>query len=198
VKDVLVDANGELRCPVCNGRNFDLQRTKKAKIGGYLAVGVGVMLMPKRMTCLACGAVSKSGNAKQVASRPSRSSPGRSSDPPVLTQPEWESQYRSGLLTDAEYTEGCKDLALGSPPSMPHRTDIQDLVLETVGVDRRAVADLVRQLDAVLQPQQALALVDAVDSGPVLIARRVDVTTAVEAISTFRQWGSAVRLENRY
>jgi hypothetical protein len=47
VKDVLVDAAGELRCPVCNGRQFDLERTKKAKIGGFLALGVGVMLTPK-------------------------------------------------------------------------------------------------------------------------------------------------------
>jgi hypothetical protein len=66
MKDVRVDAAGKLHCPKCGSSNFDLARTGKAKLGGFLTVGVGVMMLPKRMKCLQCGEWCKSGDAKPL------------------------------------------------------------------------------------------------------------------------------------
>src|SRR5205823_1533076 len=66
MKDVRVDAEGHLHCPKCGGTSFDMARTGKAKVSGFLTVGVGVILLPKRMKCLQCGTWSKSGNAKPL------------------------------------------------------------------------------------------------------------------------------------
>jgi hypothetical protein len=48
----------------------DRVRVEPAKARGFLTLGVGVMLLPKRMKCLRCGTWSKSGNAKPTAAPP--------------------------------------------------------------------------------------------------------------------------------
>ena len=78
MRDVLVDSDGALVCPYCNGRNFDRERTGKGKTTGFLTVGVGVFLVPKCMHCLACGRYSKSGSAQPVP--PSGPSPTRAAE----------------------------------------------------------------------------------------------------------------------
>lgn len=60
MKDVLIDQAGQLRCPNCKGKNFDTQRSLKAKV----MFGVGALLAPKRLKCLNCGEMSKGGNAQ--------------------------------------------------------------------------------------------------------------------------------------
>jgi hypothetical protein len=60
MKDVLIDQEGQLRCPKCKGANLDLQRSLKSKV----IFGVGALLAPKRIKCLACGELSKAGNAQ--------------------------------------------------------------------------------------------------------------------------------------
>lgn len=68
MKDAVLK-NGELVCPNCGSHQFDLQRTGKAKVGGYVTLGIGVMLLPKRIKCLVCGEYSKSGNAQANEAR---------------------------------------------------------------------------------------------------------------------------------
>jgi DNA-directed RNA polymerase subunit RPC12/RpoP len=76
MKDVSVDGQGNLRCPSCGSSNFDLARTGKAKVSGFLTIGVGVMLLPKRMKCLQCGKWATSGDAKPLPkTRAASSSP---------------------------------------------------------------------------------------------------------------------------
>ena len=79
MRDVLIDDEGNLRCPKCKTGTFDRERTVKAKTAGFLTVGPGLFLLPKRMRCLACGTISKSGNAKPL------NPPGRQSKPPKAT-----------------------------------------------------------------------------------------------------------------
>lgn len=69
MKSTIVDTDGNVRCPVCNGTSFTLKRTGKAKLGagvaGVLTLGVGGALaigaMPKRVYCLGCGENLKTG-----------------------------------------------------------------------------------------------------------------------------------------
>jgi hypothetical protein len=56
MKQMRVDPDGTLHCPVCNGSQFAFKRTAKAKVMGGLAVGVGALAAPKRAHCLGCGA----------------------------------------------------------------------------------------------------------------------------------------------
>jgi hypothetical protein len=56
MKQMRVDPDGTLHCPVCNGSQFAFKRTGKAKVMGGLAVGVGALAAPKRAHCLGCGA----------------------------------------------------------------------------------------------------------------------------------------------
>ncbi len=61
MKDILIDQDGDLRCPKCKGKNFDHKRSFKAKA----TFGVGALLLPKRIKCLTCGEMSKGGDAKR-------------------------------------------------------------------------------------------------------------------------------------
>lgn len=54
MKNIWMDDDGELVCPACGSRNLSYRRTRAAKLGGYLTVGVGVVAMPKRIQCIAC------------------------------------------------------------------------------------------------------------------------------------------------
>lgn len=74
MNDVLVDQNGDLRCPNCHGKNFNTGHTMRGKV----SFGVGVLLTAKKLRCMACGAYSKGGAAKRwtdpaLISRPSPS-----------------------------------------------------------------------------------------------------------------------------
>jgi DNA-directed RNA polymerase subunit RPC12/RpoP len=64
VKDILVDSDGEFRCPKCGGKQFERKRTGKAKLMAGVTVGVGALAVPKRMRCLVCGEYSETGKAK--------------------------------------------------------------------------------------------------------------------------------------
>jgi hypothetical protein len=66
MRDVVIDQYGTLRCPNCGGTNFDRERTGLAKVAGWVTIGVGLFLLPKRMRCLACNTWSRSGNARKV------------------------------------------------------------------------------------------------------------------------------------
>ena len=154
------------------------------------------MLTPKRLKCLTCGNFSKSGNARPTADRSREQVPSRSNAAIEADLAEWERLRRSGILTDAEYTAGRNNLLQGGTASRPRRTSEQDVVLEAVGADRTAAAQLVVRLDPTLSHAQARALVDAVTGGSVLIARRIDVETAVAAIGDFRACGSVIELKN--
>lgn len=75
MKNTIVSPGGSVRCPVCNGSQFTLKRTAKAKWGaglaGALTFGVGgaiaIAAMPKRVYCLGCGENLKTGGANQVS-----------------------------------------------------------------------------------------------------------------------------------
>ena len=67
MKSTIVDADGNVRCPVCGAANsFTAKRTAKAKALGGVAVGVGALAAPKRLRCNGCGTYLKAsgGEAK--------------------------------------------------------------------------------------------------------------------------------------
>lgn len=67
MKSTIVDADGNVRCPVCGAANsFTSKRTAKAKVLGGAAVGVGALAAPKRLRCNGCGTYLKAsgGDAK--------------------------------------------------------------------------------------------------------------------------------------
>lgn len=76
MEDVEVDSSGVLRCPYCGGASFDRERTGAGKLGGAIAIGVGVFLVPKRMHCLTCGRYSRGGNATRTSRPPQGSALG--------------------------------------------------------------------------------------------------------------------------
>lgn len=62
MKSTIVDAEGIVRCPVCNARDsFTTKRTGKAKVMGVATLGVGMAAMPKRLKCNGCGTNLKRG-----------------------------------------------------------------------------------------------------------------------------------------
>lgn len=68
MKSTYVDAEGNVRCPVCNAANsFTSKRTGKAKAIGVVTVGVGAVAAPKRLKCNGCGANLKRGSASASA-----------------------------------------------------------------------------------------------------------------------------------
>lgn len=67
MKSTFVDDAGAVHCPVCNGTDFVSKRTGKAKLGGFVTLGVGVVVMPKRLKCSGCGENLKRGQAPAKA-----------------------------------------------------------------------------------------------------------------------------------
>lgn len=62
MKTTVVDENGDVRCPKCGARNsFTTKRSGKAKLVGVATVGVGALVMPKRLKCNGCGIMLKRG-----------------------------------------------------------------------------------------------------------------------------------------
>ncbi len=55
MREMRIDPDGTLHCPVCNGSQFAFKRTGKAKVLGGLAVGVGALAASKRAHCMGCG-----------------------------------------------------------------------------------------------------------------------------------------------
>lgn len=68
MKSTVVDADGNVKCPVCGAVNsFTAKRTGKAKVAGVATIGIGVVAMPKRLRCNGCGT-----NLKASGGKPSR------------------------------------------------------------------------------------------------------------------------------
>jgi len=55
MKQMRIDPDGTLHCPVCNSSQFAFKRTGKAKLMAGVTVGVGALAAPKRAHCLGCG-----------------------------------------------------------------------------------------------------------------------------------------------
>lgn len=74
MKSTEIDEEGDVRCPSCGAKNsFTSKRTGKAKLLGVATVGVGAVVMPKRLKCNGCGANLKRGGestAPQTARTP--------------------------------------------------------------------------------------------------------------------------------
>ena len=66
MKSTYVDRDGIVRCPKCHADMASAvsKRTGVAKVGGFATLGVGVVLMPKRLKCSGCGENLKRGNGK--------------------------------------------------------------------------------------------------------------------------------------
>src|SRR5262245_22370169 len=72
MKSTYVDpTTGDVVCPVCGARNqFTVKRTAKAKWMAVPTVGVGVLAMPKRLSCNGCGTNLKRGGSSAVPGTP--------------------------------------------------------------------------------------------------------------------------------
>jgi len=64
MKQMVVDPDGTLHCPVCNSSQFAFKRTGKAKLMAGVTVGFGALAAPKRAHCLGCGTDLKPANPK--------------------------------------------------------------------------------------------------------------------------------------
>ena len=72
MQDIRIDKDGNFRCSNCGGRNFQTQRTRRAKVIGVTAgvatvglAGAATPLVAKqKLYCQACGTYNKMGNAK--------------------------------------------------------------------------------------------------------------------------------------
>lgn len=60
MKDVRVDAAGELRCWNCGNKGFKSKRTLRSKV----IVGVGALATKKKLKCETCGEYNDTGSAK--------------------------------------------------------------------------------------------------------------------------------------
>jgi len=66
MKQMRIDPDGTLHCPVCNSSQFAFKRTGKAKLMAGVTVGVGALAAPKRAHCLGCGTDLKPANPKHT------------------------------------------------------------------------------------------------------------------------------------
>jgi hypothetical protein len=64
MKATYVDAEGNVCCPVCGAKNsVTVKRATKAKWTVGLTLGVGALVMPKRLNCNGCGTNLRRGGA---------------------------------------------------------------------------------------------------------------------------------------
>ena len=79
MKNVLVNADGDLLCPACGAKQqFSYRRTRGAKLAAGITVGVGMLAAPKRLQCLGCKEYLKTPAISTEASAPVYSSTGQS------------------------------------------------------------------------------------------------------------------------
>lgn len=64
MKNIRVDADGNLRCWNCGSKNFLNKRTGRAHIIGYLTVGIGALATTKKLKCQQCAEYNQTGNAQ--------------------------------------------------------------------------------------------------------------------------------------
>ena len=55
MKMVKFDEDGVMRCHKCDGINFKMKRTVRAKIIGWVTIGIGALATKKKAKCLQCG-----------------------------------------------------------------------------------------------------------------------------------------------
>jgi DNA-directed RNA polymerase subunit RPC12/RpoP len=60
MRDVRLDAKGELRCWNCGSKTFREKRTARSKV----MLGVGALVTKKKLKCQACGEYNDVGNAQ--------------------------------------------------------------------------------------------------------------------------------------
>lgn len=62
MKSTNVNSTGQVTCPNCGATgSFRAKRTPKAKVIGILTLGIGALVMPRRLNCDGCGAYLKRG-----------------------------------------------------------------------------------------------------------------------------------------
>lgn len=64
MKDVRIDTTGQLRCWNCGSLGFKSKRTLRSKMIGTVTVGVGTLLVKKKLKCEACGEYNDTGHAQ--------------------------------------------------------------------------------------------------------------------------------------
>lgn len=145
MKDILVDQAGELRCPSCHGRNFEAKRTTRAKV----TVGVGALLLPKRMKCMQCGTYAKVGDATpwRDPQRPDPADTGRPDPSPIR-------------LGGTDPTVGVELTGSAANPAVTSSLLLR--VLPDLGVDeRRAIAAALARGETAIVPVPAHAAEEA-------------------------------------
>lgn len=75
MKNIGINAEGELVCPECMSKNLSNRRTRSAKLLAGASVGVGALAAPKRLQCLACREYFKSPAVPLKGAAPTRSVP---------------------------------------------------------------------------------------------------------------------------
>lgn len=118
MKDVRMDADGELRCWNCGSKGFKSKRTLRSKV----LVGVGALITKKKLKCETCGEYNDTGNAKPYngpesrkyrkryeAEEANRAAPSQSS---IDELAKLVDMHEAGTLSDAEF-EAAKKKALG-------------------------------------------------------------------------------------
>jgi len=70
MKDIRIDANGELRCWKCGSKELLDRRTTRAHVVGFVTVGVGALATRKKLRCKACGEYNQTGNAQPLEPKP--------------------------------------------------------------------------------------------------------------------------------
>ena len=62
MKSTVVGADGQVRCPKCKAvSSFTPKRSVKGKVIGIGTLGVGAVVVPKRLKCNGCGTMLKAG-----------------------------------------------------------------------------------------------------------------------------------------
>lgn len=70
MKNIQVDADGEMRCWNCGGKHFQDRRTARAHVVGYATVGVGALATKKKLRCKLCGKYNDTGSADRFTGTP--------------------------------------------------------------------------------------------------------------------------------
>jgi hypothetical protein len=192
--------NGTVGCPTCGSTSFDVERTTKGKTVGFMTVGVGVFLVPKRLKCLSCGTAYKRGNRGSVRSADkthtaelstASAAVGRVLGDDTTTFQQLEALYLerlTGQVLEGEYQRRRSEV-------LDHALEgTWEVVLAKAPFDTASTAEALAETHPALSPKQARALVDASAGGDVVLVRGVGWTHAADVAIALRATGARVHV----
>lgn len=200
MKDIQVDASGELHCWNCGSKAFTEKRTFRAKaIGGaagFLTLGVAAAAVPlvtkKKLRCQVCGEYNDVGSAQPFDNRVTTPIP--PAQTPLVSQPKLEQLTQLGQLRDCgvvspDEFEKMKLEIFSSDTQTPIKSEYTVVLLDG-GVQKIRIIKLIRESTKL----GLRAAKDICDRTPSVILRTPNSAVAESVKSRLEKNGATVEI----